>query len=543
MSSSDSTSRTRRTPQRDRAGSPRRRDYVGRTHVVAAELVAGRRRAAGRSTTAWSRGSLIALSRELDRRPRPTRASRPGSRGTTSRRRPSPSAPPSITTPVSQCSASCLLDPVAARHLRRHRPHRAPRPVAVQRRPLSRRADGCRTSASRSGCARRARRSVLDALDRAEVVAALVLGDDVAVAALHLDARTPPQAVLVVAAHSQPLAPMQPDLAARDHVAVDDVAAPADERDRLDVAVADGEPVAALPGDARGRDHHVAGRAARDRDALERRAVAARARPPTRAARVDHDAAPRPRRAASRPRAPTSGNVSSVVATRPATSTTSPGRARRRADRAERARCAPSRRRRPGSARGAGAERDARSASRTGGGRPRGASTTHARRRSRGTSSVVARRRRHRASTPAQRRRSAARAPTTRSNACTTSPVRVYQCAPSPGNVEARRAVDRVGVRAHPLPRLAQQARLVSGTCRRRSGPTFSNRLPPLATVSTSIATISRGGEEVVDALVAVHAERVAEPAAQLPRPVGRHGGHVVLEGDEVGVATRRSGR
>ena len=58
--------------------------------------------------------------------------------------------------------------------------------------------------------------------------------------------------------------------------------------DRLHVTIAHRQPVGALTGDARRRDHHVAGSTARDRDPFEGRAVAAEYHRDL-AARVDHD--------------------------------------------------------------------------------------------------------------------------------------------------------------------------------------------------------------------------------------------------------------
>ena len=123
-----------------------------------------------------------------------------------------------------------------------------------------------------------------------------------------------------------------------------------------------------------------------------------------------------------------------------------------------------------------------------------------------------------------------------RSNACTLPPARVYQCCPSPGNVEARRTVDRVGVRPHPRAGVAQDLRLDLG----------HRAVGVRADVEQQVAALGdglhehrdhlRGGEVIFDALVAVHAERVAEPAAQLPAAVGRNVGHVVLVHRVVGL-------
>ena len=151
--------------------------------------------------------------------------------------------------------------------------------------------------------------------DRAQVVAALVVGDDVIGAARDHDADAPPQAVLVVRAHLAVVRAHQRDRAARDHVADHAVAGAAGERDRLDVAVAHDEPVSAAAGHAGRRDHHVAGRRAGDRDPFERRVVAREAARPTAppasitTRRVASDAAAR----SVTPAGTTSGNRSPIA--------------------------------------------------------------------------------------------------------------------------------------------------------------------------------------------------------------------------------------
>ena len=128
--------------------------------------------------------------------------------------------------------------------------------------------------------------------DRAEVVATLVLAHHVVGATRDHDADAPPQAVLVVGAHLARVRAHERYRAARDDVADHLVARPAGERDRLHVTVTHDEAVAARADHARGRDHHVAGRSAGNRDAIERGAVTHELHR-DRATRVDHDPAGR----------------------------------------------------------------------------------------------------------------------------------------------------------------------------------------------------------------------------------------------------------
>ena len=100
---------------------------------------------------------------------------------------------------------------------------------------------------------------------------------------------------------------------------------------------------------------------------------------------------------------------------------------------------------------------------------------------------------------------------------------------PVAGPVEARRAVDRLTVRTYPRARVAKYPRLEL-----RDGAVGIG-----ADVQQEVAALGHGldeqrhhlgrGEVVFDALVAVHAERIGEPPAELPSPIGRDIGHVVL--------------
>src|SRR5207245_3958902 len=130
-----------------------------------------------------------------------------------------------------------LFDPIAGAAFDGHRAHGPPRSIAVELRragleevdtepprlvavPLDARVDG------------------FDALDRAEVVAALVLRDHVSRAALHLYSRAPTKAVLVVRADLACGRAHEPDLAAGDDVARDHVPTAARDPDRLHVTIA-----------------------------------------------------------------------------------------------------------------------------------------------------------------------------------------------------------------------------------------------------------------------------------------------------------------
>ena len=104
----DHAGRDRRPARRWPPARPRRGDARSRRDPdVAVELVRGR------VETEIAVGDHGMITRFADRgarrsrpSPRPTPAARPGSRGTTSRRRACSCAPRSMTTPVSQCSAS-----------------------------------------------------------------------------------------------------------------------------------------------------------------------------------------------------------------------------------------------------------------------------------------------------------------------------------------------------------------------------------------------------------------------------------------------------
>ena len=100
---------------------------------------------------------------------------------------------------------------------------------------------------------------------------------------------------------------------------------------------------------------------------------------------------------------------------------------------------------------------------------------------------------------------------------------------PFAGRVEARRSVDRRRVRPHPRTRVAQDLRLDVGHGSVGVRADVEEQVPALGDRLDEQRDHLRGREVVLDALVAVHAERVAQPAAELPAPRGRRFGNVVL--------------